>query len=174
MDMLRWRTPGNPVLTAAVILCLVIWVIVLYQRRRKSDSLWRTVLLLAPKVLVAILLIFSFFDPVWTVVQHGGKNRKILVLTDVSSSMTVADSDGGTRARRAEKLQNELKSELKSLVDVEVLAFDEDIGSPTAVMKSWKTCVCRRFRAISRASGRTLTSGTTLPLQTSRRRTSSS
>jgi len=128
MDMLRWRTPGNPVLTAAVILCLVIWVIVLYQRRRKSDSLWRTVLLLAPKVLVAILLIFSFFDPVWTVVQHGGKNRKILVLTDVSSSMTVADSDGGTRARRAEKLQNELKSELKSLVDVEVLAFDEDIG----------------------------------------------
>lgn len=127
MDMLRWRTPLNPVFTAALILGLLVWMIFLYQRRRKSDSVRRTILLLAPKALIVVLLICSYFDPVWTVVQHGGKNRKVLVLTDDSSSMTVADSENGSRSRRAGKLQDELKSELKSLVDVEVLAFDEDI-----------------------------------------------
>ena len=127
MDMLRWRTPLNPVFTAALILGLLVWMIFLYQRRRKSDSVRRTILLLAPKVLIVILLICSYFDPVWTVVQHGGKNRKVLVLTDDSSSMAVVDSEDGSRSRRAGKLRDKLKSELKSLVDVEVLAFDEDI-----------------------------------------------
>ena len=64
MEVLRWRTHLHPVLAAAMILILVAWLIILFKRQRANHTLKQAVLLLMPKVLIVLLLIMAYFDPV--------------------------------------------------------------------------------------------------------------
>ena len=87
MEVLRWRAHLHPVLAAAMVLILAAWLIFLFKRQRVSRSLRQTAILLLPKVLIVLLLILAYFDPVRSVIQKPKKDKKIMVLVDSSSSM---------------------------------------------------------------------------------------
>jgi len=127
MEVLRWRTHLHPVLAAAMILILVVWLIILYKRQSRSYSLRQTVLLLLPKVLIVLLIVLAYFDPVRSVIQKPKKDKKIMVLLDASSSMDCRDEPGAGRFERADKLAANLSDELRSFVDFETLHFDMDV-----------------------------------------------
>jgi uncharacterized membrane protein len=127
MEVLRWRTHLHPIFAAAVILILAAWLIFLYKRQSRSYSLRQTVLLLFPKVLIVLLLILAYFDPVRSVIQRPKKDKKIMVLVDTSSSMDCQDKPGVSRAQRAAKLVRNLRDELGSFVDFQTLDFDTDV-----------------------------------------------
>ena len=82
MEVLRWRTHLHPVLAAAMILILAAWLIILFKRQRTNRSLKQTLFLLLPKVLIVLLLILAYFDPVRSVIQKPKKDKKIMVLVD--------------------------------------------------------------------------------------------
>jgi len=130
MEMLRWRTHLHPILAAAMILILAGWLIILYKRQRRSYSLKQTVLLSLPKVLIVLLIIMAYFDPVRSVIQKPGKDKKIMLLVDTSSSMDCEDEPGTSRAERADTLSKKLTEELHSLIDIETLHFDMDVHRP--------------------------------------------
>ncbi len=127
MDVLRWRTHLHPVLAAAMILILAIWLIFLYKRQSRSYSPKQTALLLFPKVLIVLLIILAYFDPVRSVIQRPKKDKKIMLLVDTSSSMDCRDEPGASRAERAAGLARNLAEELRSFIDFETLYFDTDV-----------------------------------------------
>jgi len=129
MEVLRWRTHLNPVLAAALILIMAVWLIILFRRQRTSHSLRQTVLLLLPKVLIVLLIILAYFDPVRSVIQRPKRDKKIMVLVDDSSSMDCEDEPGVSRSRRADRLSQSLSEELRSFIDFETLHFDMDVRS---------------------------------------------
>ena len=128
MGALRWQTHLNPVLGAGLILGLVVWLIILYRRLRRQHPAKQAVMLLVPKVLIVLLLILAYFDPVWSVMQRPGRNKKVVVLVDTSSSMEVEDESKSTRAQRAAGLVEELTRGLESsYIDIEALEFDLEV-----------------------------------------------
>ena len=129
MEVLRWRTHLHPVLAAAMILILAVWLIVLYRRQRTNRTLQQTILLLTPKVLIVLLLVLAYFDPVRSVIQRPKRDKKILVLVDSSSSMDCEDEPGASRTERAGRLSGDLSRKLGSLIDFETLYFDHDVRS---------------------------------------------
>jgi hypothetical protein len=130
MEVLRWRGHLHPVLAAAIILILVAWLIFLFKRQRASRSLRQTVALLLPKVLIVLLLVLAYFDPVRSVIQKPKKDKKIMVLVDASSSMDCEDEPGSSRAERADGLSRRLTEQLQSLIDLETANFDMDVHRP--------------------------------------------
>jgi hypothetical protein len=136
MEVLQWRTHLNPVLAAATILILIAWMIILFKRLRASRSLRQTVLLLYPKVLIVLLLILAYFDPVRSVIQKPKRDKKIIVLVDSSSSMDCRDEPGASRADRASRLSESLTGQLSSYVDFETLRFDMDVYDADDTEKS--------------------------------------
>ena len=129
MEVLRWQTHLHPILAAAMILILAVWLIALYRRQRRSRSLRQTVLLMFPKVLIVLLIILAYFDPVRSVVQRPNRNKKIMVLLDTSSSMDCRDEPGLARTERANGLAQNLAGELRSFIDLENLHFDVEVHS---------------------------------------------
>lgn len=130
MEILRWRAHLHPVLAAAMVLILVAWLIILFKRQRATRPLKQTALLLVPKVLIVLLLILAYFDPVRSVIQKPKKDKKIMLLVDSSSSMDCEDEPGVSRAERASKLSQKLSQQLESLIDVEKFHFDMDVRDP--------------------------------------------
>ncbi|MFB0525615.1 MAG: hypothetical protein ACETVZ_08725, partial [Phycisphaerae bacterium] len=104
MGILRWQTHLNPILAAVLSLGLMVWLIILYRRLRSQHPTKQAVLLLVPKVLIVLLVVLAYFDPVWSVIQRPGENKKFLVLVDRSSSMGVEDKAETSRAKRADDL----------------------------------------------------------------------
>jgi len=128
MGILRWQTHLNPVLSAGLILGLGVWLIILYRRQRRQYSAKEAMVLVVPKILIVLLLILAYFDPVWSVMQRPDENQKVLALVDTSSSMEVEDKVEGSRGKRADGLLEELKQELRSsFIDFDTLAFDSEV-----------------------------------------------
>ena len=128
MGILRWQTHLDPVLGAGLILGLVVWLIILYRRQRRQHATKRAVILLVPKALIVLLIVFAYFDPVWSVMQRPGENKKFVVLVDISSSMEVEDKPDGSRAERASDLLKKLTQDLKSShIDFDTLQFDREV-----------------------------------------------
>jgi len=130
MNILRWRIHLHPVLAAGLILGMAIWLVVIYRRCRCGYSLRETLMLIAPKALIVLLMIVAYFDPVWTVVRNPGKDRKVTVLLDTSTSMDVDDASEDSRVERAESLVETLRSELGGVTGIEILEFDESLRDP--------------------------------------------
>ena len=102
MGVLRWQSHLNPVLGAVLILGLGMWLIILYRRQRRQYSAKETLVLVVPKILIVLLLILAYFDPMWNVMKEPDENRKVLALVDRSSSMEVEDKSEGSRSKRAD------------------------------------------------------------------------
>ena len=128
MGVLRWQTHLNPVLGAGLILGLGIWLIILYRRQRRQYSARETMVLVVPKILIVLLLILAYFDPMWNVMQRPDENKKVLALVDTSSSMEVEDSAEGSRSKRADVVLENLKQKLRSsYIDFESMEFDSEV-----------------------------------------------
>ncbi|HUU17919.1 MAG TPA: hypothetical protein VMW72_12265 [Sedimentisphaerales bacterium] len=128
MGILRWQTHLNPVLSAGLILGLGVWLIILYRRQRRQYSAKEVMVLVVPKILIVLLLILAYFDPVWKVMQRPDENQKVLALVDTSSSMEVEDKVEGSRGKRADGLLEELTQELRSsFIDFDTLEFDSEV-----------------------------------------------
>jgi uncharacterized membrane protein len=128
MGILRWQTHLNPVLSAGLILGLGVWLIFLYRRQRRQYSAKEAMVLVVPKILIVLLLILAYFDPVWSVMQRPDENQKVLALVDISSSMEVEDKAEGSRGKRADGLLENLTRELRSsYIDFDTLEFDSEV-----------------------------------------------
>jgi len=128
MGILRWQAHLNPVLGAGLILGLGVWLIILYRRQRRQYSAKEAMVLVVPKILIVLLLILAYFDPVWTVMQRPDENKKVLSLVDTSSSMEVEDKVEGSRGKRAGDLLEKLTQELRSsYIDFDTLEFDSEV-----------------------------------------------
>ena len=85
-------------------------------------------MLVTPKILIVLLLILAYFDPVWSVMQRPDENKKVLALVDTSSSMEVEDKAEGSRGKRAEGMLAKLTEKLRSsYIDFDVLGFDSQV-----------------------------------------------
>ncbi|MBA7672967.1 hypothetical protein ES703_81155 [subsurface metagenome] len=85
-------------------------------------------MLVVPKILIVLLLILAYFDPVWSVMQRPDENQKVLALVDTSSSMEVEDKAEGSRGKRAGGLLENLTQKLRSsYIDFDVLEFDSEV-----------------------------------------------
>jgi uncharacterized membrane protein len=132
MGVLRWQSHLNPILAAVLILGLGVWLIVLYRRQRRQYSAKETMVLVVPKMLIVLLLILAYFDPMWNVMQRPDENQKVLALVDTSSSMEVEDSADGSREERANIILENLKQKLKSsYIDFDVQQFDSEVYEPS-------------------------------------------
>jgi len=135
MGILRWQTHLNPILAAALSLGLIVWLIILYRRQRRQHPTKQAVLLLVPKVPIVLMVVLAYFDPVWSVIQRPGENKKFLVLVDRSSSMGVEDEAERSRAKRADDLLAKLTQGLRwfprsggpSYADFDTLEFDHEV-----------------------------------------------
>lgn len=128
MGILRWQTHLNPVLSAGLILGLGVWLIILYQRQRRQYSAKEAMVLVVPKILIVLLLILAYFDPVWSVMQRPDENQKVLALVDTSSSMEVDDKAEDSRGKRANDMLENLTQKLRpSYIDFDVLEFDSQV-----------------------------------------------
>ena len=128
MGILRWQAHLNPVLGAGLILGLGVWLIILYRRQRRQYSTKEALVLVVPKILIVLLLILAYFDPVWNVMQRPDENKKVLALVDISSSMEVADKAEGSRGKRAYTMLEKLTQKLRSsYIDFDTLEFDSEV-----------------------------------------------
>jgi len=128
MGILRWQTHLNPVVGAGLILGLAVWLIFLYRRQRRQYSAKEAMVLVVPKILIVLLLVLAYFDPVWSVMQRPDENQKVLALVDTSSSMEVEDKVEGSRSKRADDMLEELTQELRSsFIDFDTLEFDSEV-----------------------------------------------
>jgi uncharacterized membrane protein len=132
MGVLRWQSHLNPILAAVLILGLGVWLIILYRRQRRQYSAKETLVLVAPKILIVLLLILAYFDPMWNVMQRPDENQKVLALVDTSSSMEVEDSTEGGRGKRADVILENIRQELRSsYIDFDVQQFDSEVYEPS-------------------------------------------
>ncbi|MCP4613393.1 MAG: hypothetical protein GY845_32280 [Planctomycetes bacterium] len=132
MGVLRWQTHLNPILGAGLILGLGIWLIILYRRQRRQYSAKETMVLVVPKILIVLLLILAYFDPMWNVMQRPDENKKVLALVDTSSSMEVEDNSEGSRGKRADGMLENLKQKMRSsYIDFEGMEFDSEVYEPS-------------------------------------------
>ena len=128
MGILRWQTHLNPVVGAGLILGLAVWLIFLYRRQRRQYSAKEVAVLVTPKILIVLLLILAYFDPVWSVMQRPDENKKVLALVDTSSSMEVEDKAEGSRGERVDAMLEKLRQKLRSsYIDFDVLEFDSEV-----------------------------------------------
>jgi uncharacterized membrane protein len=130
MDAIRWQQHLHPVLTAALVLGLLVWVIVLYRRQRARHTGAQAAVLIGTRVLLALLLITAFLDPHRRAMQFPSKKKKVLVFVDSSASMGITDRDKQTRGQRARDLQRELSTRLGGLVQLETFEFSDQVYSP--------------------------------------------
>jgi len=127
MGTLYWRSPLPPLLAAALMLGIGIWLVVLYRRQHAQHSLGRTVALISPKAMVALLIILAYFDPVWKIIRPPDVRERVAVLVDNSSSMQVPDAQEGPRVARAARLFEELQAELGRSIAWDAYEFDQEL-----------------------------------------------
>ncbi|HOD81351.1 MAG TPA: hypothetical protein PKG77_07995 [Phycisphaerae bacterium] len=117
----------SPLVGGLIILAMIAWMCMLYRRNRALHSRRRTWMLLVPKVFLLTLVLAAIFDPSRAVWGRHDRKEKLLLLTDVSSSMDVRDEPGSSRLDRAAALRDRFVSELGDVFDLRFSAFDRDI-----------------------------------------------
>jgi len=127
--LLLWRPHLNTLATALVVMAVLAWLWLLFRRYRALYSVKRSWLLITPKILVALLLLFALFDPCWRVIRPP-EDQQIALLTDVSSSMDVVDDQAQSRAARAERIARQFQDQLRDLAQLTIIPFDVDIRNP--------------------------------------------
>ena len=134
--MLIWKPHLGTLANSFIILAMMGWLCLLWYRYRSHYAVPRTMKLLAPKVLFTILAIVALMDPAWRNTKPTNDSQKVAVLSDISTSMEVADDAENPRSGRALKILQDIQSDLKGIASVENYLFDVDIlaakDNPTA------------------------------------------
>ena len=99
--MLIWRPHLGTLANSIIILAMMGWLCLLWYRYRSRYTAKRTVLLLAPKLLLTVLALTALMDPAWRNVRPTDDSQKVAVISDISTSMDVEDDGSKSRAVRA-------------------------------------------------------------------------
>ncbi len=130
MGLLRWRGQIDPLILTIIVLVLIGLVVLIYRRQVGLRPLRNTLLLTIPKALIAVCLIMACLDPVWSILKPPETNKKILIVTDTSSSMAVQDRYQLSRQSRAGDLEKRLMDRLNNYIQFETLEFDTSLHEP--------------------------------------------
>ena len=123
LAMLVWKPHLGTLANSLVILGVMVWLYVMWRRYRKRYTVKKTLMLLAPKLVVTLLVVLALMDPAWRDV----KPSKVAVIIDISNSMNVADDGSATRVTRAWKIAEDIADELRGTAEVKNYRFDVDI-----------------------------------------------
>ena len=127
LAMLVWKPHLGTLANSLVILGVMVWMYVMWSRYRKRYTIKKTLLLLAPKLVVTLLVVLALMDPAWRDVKPSDDTHRVAIITDVSTSMDVADDETDTRITRAGKIADDIAGELSGTAGVESYRFDVDI-----------------------------------------------
>jgi uncharacterized membrane protein len=136
LAVLQWHPRFGGIWCGVLILLLAVWVYFLYRRLRRRVPVARARWLMIPKLLVLFLLLLLLFDPVSAVQKTESANGKLLVLTDTSSSMDVADDYHQSRVARARQIVESWKAKLPRGLKLDELEFDTTVHKPGDVSRS--------------------------------------
>ena len=136
LAMLVWKPHLGTLANSLVILGVMVWMYVMWRRYRKRYTIKKTLLLLAPKLVVTLLVVLALMDPAWRDVKPSDDTHRVAIITDVSTSMDVVDDGSDTRITRAGKIADDMAGELRGTTGVENYRFDVDIlGSEVELTK---------------------------------------
>ena len=126
LAMVHWRE-YNPVMVllllgAAGLVCWLYW-----GRLRQRFDQRSSIALLFLRVVGVLCLLFAIFDPLWLTVRRPEEPTRVVLLTDVSSSMDVADAGEDTRLERAKNLGKKLIDSIKEYADYDYLLFTDTL-----------------------------------------------
>ena len=124
--MIQWHPHLNALLSGGLILAAAAWCYVLYRRLSAKTDPRRARLMLVPKAAVLLLVILALMEPTWVAERKPDARGRILVLRDVSASMSVNDA-GKTRDERARNILSKLEKDLAPDFAVEAKVFDTEI-----------------------------------------------
>ncbi len=124
--MMQWNPQLDPLLTGALILAVAAWCWLLHRRLLVKTTPRRARLLLIPKAALLALLALALMDPVWMVERKPDARGRLLVLRDVSTSMSVRDA-ATTRAARARAALAALERALAPGWTIDARVFDTEI-----------------------------------------------
>ena len=127
IDTILWRPHLDTLANSFVVLAIMAWLCLLYYRYRSLHTVKRSWLLVVPKILLAILLLIALLDPCWRVIRPSKNAQKVVMLSDVSTSMDVEDGKSGSRAARARRISAKFGDELGDWVDFKDYQFDLDM-----------------------------------------------
>ena len=125
--MLIWRPHLGTLANSIIILAMMGWLCLLWYRYRSRYTTKRTVLLLAPKLLLTVLALTALMDPAWRNVRPTDDSQKVAVISDISTSMDVEDDGAKSRAVRARQIVEDIQDDLSGIASVEDYRFDVDI-----------------------------------------------
>jgi hypothetical protein len=125
-----WRPHLSTLANSFAVLAVIAWLCFLFYRYRSLYTVKRSWLLMVPKILFALLLLIALLDPCWRVIRPTEDAQKVVMLSDVSTSMDVGDGESGSRAARARRIAAEFDDELGDWVDFKAYRFDVDMRDP--------------------------------------------
>lgn len=127
IGMLIWKPHLGTLANSLVILMVMGWLCLLWVRYRSRYNVKRTLMLLAPKLLMSILALVALMDPAWRNQKPTDDSLKVAFISDISTSMDVKDDGSDTRTQRAKDIIDDIQGELKGIASVEPYRFDVDI-----------------------------------------------
>ena len=130
LAMIQWHPRFSGGWCGVIVCASALWLYFLHRRMLRRVTPGKARWLMLPKLLTALAVLAVLFDPVSAVQKNELAAGKLLVLTDSSSSMDVADDYHQSRAARARNIVTAWKSALPSEVHVDELHFDTVIHKP--------------------------------------------
>lgn len=125
-----WRPHLSTLANSFVVLAMTAWLCFLYYRYRSLHTVKRSWLLMVPKIVFTLLMLIALLDPCWRVIRPSKNTQKVVMLSDVSTSMDVADGKSGSRAARARRISAKFDDQLGDWVDFKTCQFDVDMRDP--------------------------------------------
>ncbi len=125
-----WQ-PKLPIFWGGLLLIAIFaWAFFLFSRVKRRYSKQKTLLLIIPKIIIALLLALLFFDPAWAMTRQITEQLNFLLLQDHSSSMDVTDLEGKSRFERAQEMATDLEGMLPGGdIELESMIFEDDLFS---------------------------------------------
>ncbi len=123
--MIYWNSENPPLLLLLLAIVFVFVVLYLWRVFRRRYTMLKAVLLFLPRVILLLLLFFAIYDPVRVTVGEPEEPLRLVLVSDISSSMDIADGVEGSRVERAETIKKGLLEGFDNYVDVSEEYFSD-------------------------------------------------
>ena len=124
LGVLTWRPHLPAVVSGLLTAVLAGWIFLIYSRMRSRMTRRQALLLVAPKVAAALLLVVALLDPLWGRSVTIAPVNRVLAVVDVSSSMDVKDDGRQSRLERAAILLDGIRKALPPGMVLQTMEFD--------------------------------------------------
>ncbi len=130
LAVVQWRPRLEPAWCGLLLAGTGAWMWWNLARLKRRFPAGQARLLMVPQTLFSLLLAVALFNPVTALEKSEKVTGKLLVLTDVSSSMEVADDGQRTRLERARNIVRDWKNSLSPDITLDELEFDTTVAKP--------------------------------------------